>query len=737
MALPAFEPVAHLEPDGRRHLLNDHLLGVASRAGWFASRFGAAEWGRLAGLWHDLGKFAANFQNMLLEANGFEAHLEEVAGTPRDHSTAGAVHALQALPQQLAVPLAYLVAGHHGGLPDRADLKARLEKTALLENALKGNPPADLLTPPALTLPAPLQGKPDALGLEMWLRFLYSALCDADFLDTEAFYEPNQARLRQPGAAIPALAADLDAYLGRLQANARPSEVNRVRAEVLEACRTASKLSPGVFSLTVPTGGGKTLSSLAFALRHAVANRLDRVIVAIPFTSIIEQTAEAYREALGSESVLEHHSALDPERVTARNRLAAENWEAPVVVTTTVQLFESLFANKPSSCRKLHRVARSVVILDEAQTLPIGLLEPIVDGLKTLARDFGTSVVICTATQPALGKSRTVPFGFEQVTEIVPDTVRAFERLQRVRVRWPSTSDPVPFDVLAREVAAEPDVLAIVHKRSDARALCEQLDGLLGNAETLHLSALMCAEHRSVVIADIKRRKQEGHAVRVVSTQLVEAGVDLDFAIAYRALGGLDSMAQAAGRCNREGRLDHLGELRVFVAESLPPQGVPRTALGVTQGLLARDPQLPLFAAQSYRAYFDGLYGARGPQELDSKGVQGSRRTLDFKTTAGRVKLIEDGWSAPLVVPYRGAVAAIDALEARGPNRETLRALQRYTVNVPRVDLERWLREGYVRLVGETVAVLDGAYSAAYDERFGLVPGKVGARTPGALIVDD
>jgi CRISPR-associated endonuclease/helicase Cas3 len=292
----------------------------------------------------------------------------------------------------------------------------------------------------------------------------------------------------------------------------------------------------------------------------------------------------------------------------------------------------------------------------------------------------------------------------------------------------------VPFDELAREIATEPDALAIVHLRKDAYALCVELDSLLKDTSTMHLSALMCADHRSALIREIKQRKQRGEAVRVVSTQLVEAGVDLDFRIVYRALGGLDAMAQAAGRCNREGLLNVPGELRVFIAATQPPLGVPRTALGVTQALLARWPELDLFASSSYVDFFSGLYGAR---DLDAKGVQPSRAKLDFKTTADLFKLIEDDWSAPLVVPYGGASQAVARLEHEGASRDTLRGLQRFTVNVPRFQLDQWLAYGFARMVEDTVAVLDGPYSTAYDLRFGLLPGRVGTANPSSLIIDD
>jgi CRISPR-associated endonuclease/helicase Cas3 len=726
------QPLAHLTQDGREHALLDHLRAVAEGAARFATPFGGAELARLAGLWHDLGKYAAGFQKMIREANGFEAHIEGDAGGPRDHSSAGAIHAAQTL-GAAGTPIAFAIAGHHAGLSNQSELGERLRSKGdpggndrCLVRAKDGGAPRDLLAAEPPPLPAHLHGltQDHRRRGEMFTRMLFSALCDADFLDTEAFYREGQATLRGRSPTIGDLASQLEQRLDGLEARAPATEVNRVRAEVRRACSTAAQSAPGIFSLTVPTGGGKTLASLSFALAHAQKHGLSRVVVAIPFTSIIEQSARAYRDALpAAGAVLEHHSALDPRVETPQNRVASENWDAPVIVTTTVQLLESLFANRPGACRKLHRLARSVIVLDEAQSLPAGMLAPILDGLRTLVRDFGASIVICTATQPAFGKTPWLDAGFENVNEIVPPQVRAFERLRRVRTRWPASPDPTAYEDLATEVARERDVLSIVHRRDDARMLTCALDQRLGDDATLHLSALMCAEHRSRVLATIKERKRGGEPVRLVATQLVEAGVDLDFAVVYRALGGLDALAQAAGRCNREGRRDSLGELRVFVAPTNPPRGVPEAGLRITQGMLSGVPDLDLFAPAAFETYFRLLYSTRN---LDEKQIQEARAALRFKDVADLFKLIDDDWSAPIVVPYGDAEARIEAVERLGPTRETLRAVQRLTVNVKRADRERWIQRGYARWVRDTIVVLDKNFASAYQDRFGLIPDQVG-----------
>ncbi|MFB1482291.1 CRISPR-associated endonuclease Cas3'' [Corallococcus sp. RDP092CA] len=738
---------AHVDEQGRPHLLEEHLEAVGELAARFARRFGSEEWARLAGRWHDLGKYTVAFQNMIRRENGIEAHLEQQGPVgPRDHSTAGALHARAMLGGQ-GLFLAFIIAGHHSGLADKEQLELdRLnapDRQALYAQALKWPIPEGLLRPharpavPSFLAPRPggqESARERSRRLEMWIRMSFSALCDADFLDTEAFFDAGRAALRGGGPSIEALRDRLRAHLERLEARVRArgplSEVNRVRSEVLASCLAKAAERPGIFSLTVPTGGGKTLASMAFALEHAARNGLERVVVAIPFTSIIEQNAAVYAEALGEDAVLEHHSGGDPQRETSRNRVAAENWDRSVIVTTTVQLFESLFANRPGPCRKLHRLAGSVIVLDEAQTLPPDLLAPILDVLRTLVTDYGASVVICTATQPALGRRPGLLEGFEQVRELAPEPREAFGRLRRVRVRWPASEEPLSHEHLAEELAAERSVLAIVHKRADAREVCEALDRRLGDESTFHLSALMCAAHRGEVLGRIREAVARGDSVRVVSTQLVEAGVDLDFPVVYRALGGLDALAQAAGRCNREGRLEEGGELRVFLSPTKPPRGVARTAMAVTQGLRAEAPDLDLFDPALFQRYFHGLYSAKS---LDAKGLLPLREALCFRTTAELFQFIEDDWSAPVVVPYGDAREAVAELERLGPSRERLRRLQRFTVNVEKGKREAWLKSHCARWVAETVVVLEAA-EGAYDKRLGLVPERVGTWAPEKLV---
>jgi CRISPR-associated endonuclease/helicase Cas3 len=745
--------IAHLAEDGRAHSLEEHLRRVGKLASEFAAPWGATEHAKLAGELHDLGKYAADFQAYIRSAQRSDvdrlaAHIEDPddVGLKRrvDHSTAGALQANVAAGPVGAL-LAFVIAGHHAGLANRSALKERLakpEKKQRLLDACAGAPPADLMAPRNLDPPFPTKnigvGDAERTGrrLELWTRMLFSALCDADFLDTEEFFDRTQSshRERARGWSLDRLLGRLTAYVDAKERSAPATDVNGVRREIRRAAIEAAALPPGVFTLTVPTGGGKTLAGMEFALRHAQAHGHKRVIVAIPYTSIIEQSADVYRAAFADdEAVLEHHSNFDPLRETPRSRLSAQNWDVPIIVTTTVQLFESLFARRTSACRKLHNLARSVIVLDEAQAMPVHLLASTLEVLGDIVRDYGASLVISTATQPALGRTSLPRFGLDGIREIVPAEVHAVERLQRVRVHWPNSLTPIAHDLLAQEIATEQDVLAITHRRKDARELTEALDAHLDDTSTIHLSALMCADHRTSVLADIKRRKSAGEPVRVVSTQLVEAGVDLDFPVVYRALAGLDSMAQAAGRCNREGRLA-AGQLRVFVPESRPPPGVLQAGLAITEGMLRAEPALPFLEGGHYRTYFERLYATA---DNDKKGIQPARAGLRFEDVADAYKMIEDDWSAPIIVRYGRANELLDDLLRYGPSRARHRALGRFSVNAPRRLVDGWIASGYAFRDEDSGVVALAPHVAAYDLRFGLVPERVlDATSPDTLIVD-
>lgn len=731
------------------HPLDEHLRAVARLAADFATVFGAGDWGRLAGLWHDLGKYRSGFQRYIRQDP--DAHIEgRVVGADKTHSAAGAVHAIKTLGPLRGELLAFLIAGHHAGLPDRdegspAGLKARLAGDPAkreFEEATAQSVPPDILAgaAPASAIPG------GTAGFALWLRMLFSCLVDADFLDTEAYYDADKAARRGDRVSLASMKTAFDAAMQAKVEAARAggeSVVNRIRAEVLAQCRAKGAdtgIAPGFFDLTVPTGGGKTLSSLAFALEHALAHGKRRIIYAIPFTSIIEQTAQVFRDVfvdLGEDAVIEHHSNLDVDERTEdhASRLAAENWDAPLIVTTNVQLFESLHAARTSRCRKLHNLVDSVIVLDEAQQLPRDFLAPVLRVLKLLVAHYGVSVVFCTATQPALTPrhapvtNRLILDGIDaaQARSIVDQPQALFDALRRVDIRL-----PVDFAVrstwgtIAGEIATEDCVLAIVNARKHAR----ELFALLPQDGAEHLSALMCAEHRSAVIERIRvrlRDKREGRdmrPLRVVSTQLVEAGVDLDFPVVYRALAGLDSIAQAAGRCNREGRLDGLGQVRVFVPSHAAPNGLLRQG-EQTMTEMARTQRLddPL-APATFRDYFNHFY-AKDDSGFDRGGVLDLLKhdRAAFRTAAEQFRLIDDDGES-VIVPYRRPGEAespvktwLNVLEKDGNERWARRKLQRYTVGVPRRVFAQMLERGEV----EERAGLWLALDLLYDERLGLV----------------
>ena len=707
------------------HHLEDHLRAVGDLAGEFASSFGHADWGRLAGLWHDLGKYSRAFQNYIAHGSGFdpEAHIEGGKGRV-NHSSAGALHAVEQLGGKGRL-LAYLIAGHHAGLPDwhsdeypLSSLSHRIEDQQHLRAISDVTIPPDVLHPAIIPATKPPGGES---GLALWLRMLFSSLVDGDFLDTEKFMDDEKGRSRGSSSTVRELLNKLDMHMAQLMAEAEPTPVNRVRAEVLRQCREHASDPPGIFSLTVPTGGGKTLSGLAFALNHAIHHNKCRVIYVIPYTSIIEQTAGIFRGIFG-EDVVEHHSNLDPEKETAKSRLATENWDSPVVITTNVQFFESLFAARTSSCRKLHNIVNSVVVLDEAQLLNPEFLQPIMDTINLLARHYGVTFVLSTATQPALNSRDGFGWtfrGLESVREIMADPDALCRDLNRVTVEIPPDFHARRgWEEILTELITHESVLAIVNTRRD----CRELYRLMPEG-TIHLSAAMCGQHRSQVIAGIRERLEKKVPTRVVSTQLVEAGVDIDFPVVYRAMSGLDSIAQAAGRCNREGKLE-CGKVVVFVPPKSSPPGMLRRAEQTTVSLLSGGTSDPM-ARDLFTRYFEHFYVK--VDSLDKYGINDllTRDARDlkiqFRTTADRFKLIDDVESQAILVWYGEGQALIGKLKKDGPERWLMRKLQRYSVNLPRRLVNKLVQAGEVQEVWP--GIFAQAVSTLYDDKVGVTIG--------------
>lgn len=734
--------------------LGDHLRAVKKRAANFASAFGWGAAAGAAGLLHDIGKTSAQFQHYIRAATP-AAGAEHARGG--DHSAAGARVAVERY-KLFGRLLAFGIAGHHAGLADGDDLDRRLDPARTML------PPHDGWERHAGALPAL-----DDLAVKGWrkldthkgysqaflARMLFSCLVDADFLETERFYAEAGGTPAQRGghASVADLLARLRAYQEGRRAD--PTPLNLLRAEVLGHAVGKAALPPGLFTLTVPTGGGKTLTSLRFALEHAVQHAdthgMRRVVYVIPYTSIIEQTAAVFRDALGSASdVLEHHASFDWEAAgrkltddgtgqdgLAALRRAAENWDAPVVVTTAVQFFESLHAARTSRCRKLHNLAGSVIVLDEAQTMPLGLLQPCLAALDELCLNYRASAVLCTATQPAIRCQDGFKGGLDipEARELAPDPPGLYARLRRVRVeRMPG---PVDDAALADRFAACRQTLCIVNKRAHAAELFGRIRHMDGAA---HLTTLMCPAHRRAVLARVRQRLADGLPVRLVSTSLIEAGVDISFPEVWRAMAGLDSVAQAAGRCNREGTMAGLGRTVVFEpADHTPPREVKLLA-EVATGVLDRfeDP-LALAAVQDY---FRQLYWTRGAAAFDKATLDGAPFPIlqeiadaspgfdyPFERIARAFRMIDDAMDT-VIVPWRGKdgtdTSATDLLRRIAamprPLADDLRRLQQYTVPVPPKARAYWLGIGALRAVHPALgdALLVFGDDSLYDAQTGV-----------------
>lgn len=725
---------------GNWHRLEEHLESVAGRAGEFAEPFAAAEWGRFAGLWHDVGKASSAFQEYLEKSSGSEFHSAELRGSI-DHTSAGAQYAVDQIPI-FGHLLAYPLAGHHSGLldgiSDGASLHHRLTKSVEPWQSVLGSLPA--CGPPSLPpfLQRRLAHRGDdprgvAFSFAFFVRMLFSCLVDADFLDTEAFLDPQRAgqRPRWPPEILGRMNETLDQFI-ELMGRSK-NRVDRQRAEVRRSCLAAAEQAPGFFSLTVPTGGGKTLSSLAFALRHSMLHGFRRIIYVVPFTSIIEQNADVFRTVFAPlhhdgfpDPVVEHHSALDYDEESYASRLAAENWDSPLVVTTAVQFYESLFANRSSRCRKLHNLSRSVIVLDEVQKIPVDLLAPCLAALRELVSGYSTTVVLCTATQPALDKRQGFTIGIEDVREIVPDPQRLYVALKRVNI---TDLGSVGDRILAERLLDEKQVLCVVNTRAHAREVFQLISGAEG---AIHLSAAMCPAHRAEVLEAVRERLETDQDCRVVATQLIEAGVDIDFPVVFRSLAGLDSIAQAAGRCNRNGRRD-VGTTFIFRSQHGRSEAFLRDTVNAAEQLLGAgqspalyDDPLALEAIEHYfQLYFWDQRGRWDAKQILSEFTLGSREDMPFlfgfRTVAERFKIISET-GRPVLIPWgpRGEVLCAQLKHSpHNPAVRTLRALQRFTVQVP---IRTWNQEiaRSLELVKDRFAVLL-CPEINYDHLLGLV----------------
>jgi len=701
------------DPNAKWQSLAEHLNQVAATTECFARKFGAGEEARVAGWLHDLGKFREEFQAYLKN--------ERQGGVETHHAVYGA-----ALAFHRDWPCAFALAGHHTGLYDRHGLQSLVGDTKydaanrlpLLEQRFQEFVG---IIPESVSLPQFVEsGTPWCL--EVYIRMIFSCLVDADYLDTEKHFT---GICRIP----PRLEQIKNLLLQRLDAErkSKPLDgmVNHIRSEIFNQCLKKGSQKQGFFSLTVPTGGGKTLSGMAFALAHAQKWNLDRIVVVIPYLSIIEQNAAEYRRVFDPDNlgiVIEHHSAV-PSRDDneARERspleLAAENWDAPIVVTTSVQFIESLFASSPSKCRKLHNISNSVVILDEVQTLPTHLLNPLLNIFHELQENYGVTFLFMTATQPAFRhNSACLSEGFkpDEVTEITKETDNIFTSLRRVAYQ---RAGVLEWQTLSERITALPQALCVVNVRKHAFELWETLRSSLPEEERdslFHLSSAMCPDHRLWALGEvrnprtgsIRERLQRGLPCRVVSTQLVEAGVDVDFPVVFRALGPLDSIVQAAGRCNREMKLTDeqgrpsCGQVVIFeTADHSLPRGIYKTATDHTSVRLADLPISSLGCNPAiFEVYFSQLFQLASTDHAH-KGectVQEDRENLRFREVSRKARVIEDD-GVPVIVPYGKGKQLIEDIRARKTSpgrprsnyRHDLRSLQRSMVNLRTHDFQR------------------------------------------------
>lgn len=703
---------------------DEHQSGVAKISAEFAGEFGLPSWGRALGLLHDKGKERKAFQQYIRRVNGIPI-ADKTHYADHNHAFVGGLLADKLMDKNVMNLLSNQIISHHTGLHDYGYVESILDETKLPEEINKDNIKIDFraLVNEFQELSF-FKSQDDTMQFHHLSRMLFSCLIDADRLDTERFMDVESWQKRVCRYNIADLLPKLDAYMQMLQKHAADTEVNRIRKMVQEQCRKTSSGEKGFYSLTVPTGGGKTLSSLLWAMKHAVAHGMKRIIIAIPYTSIIVQTAGLLKSIFGEENVLEHHSNFNPdsigdEKTREMAKLATENWDYPIIVTTNVQLFESMFSNKPSVCRKLHNIVNSVIILDEVQTLPTDFLQPIVDSLKAYREMFGVSVLFTTAGQPVLSGliEGSNPFekfkGIDNITEIIPDEYKLHDRLRRVDIKI--YKEGSTYDEIATMLAKYNKVLCIVNTRKDAKELYDRLPD---EGVKLHLSRMMCPKHISKTICEIKNilKDDSQSVVRVIATQLVEAGVDIDFPVVFRQEAGLDSVLQAAGRCNREGRID-IGCTFVFSlsAENRLPFGSIKDANNARINL---PDDSDWFSPSVMQEYFKNLYSQKGT--FDKNGIKNylyKYNELCFEKASEAFKLIDDD-GVNVIVNWENSMDLVEQLKISGCTYSLMKQLAQFTVSVKRTDFNKLCQYGVIEEILEGVYVLPDR--AQYNRYTGL-----------------
>lgn len=718
------EQIAHVRAleDGSYETqpLLDHLHGVAEMAQSYAERITdypeLGEIGYLLGLLHDLGKYQAGFQRYIRQQSGLDPTLN---GWRTPHSPAGARYAYDLTQeggnQLLLKILSLCIGAHHRGLYNDSEWRGQVVEPRDTERAVadlvRGLQPEahqleELLHKASLDKVATVWNELDEDDYQLLVRMLFSCLVDADFLDTERFMTPDKSLVRQNAkASLKQMRAQLEEYVSHFN---REGRINEARAAFLDQCRNHGRTAKRkIYSLTLPTGAGKTVSSMMWALEHAIAKGFERIIYVIPYTSIITQTAQTFRDIFGADQVLEHHSDVDvkerPDEAMEYTKLMTENWDVPLIVTTNVQFFESLYAHRVSRCRKLHNICNSVVVFDEVQMFPPRLLNPILRVVESLHYVFRVEPLFCTATLPVFDKdilsdSKRIGHEFffleEPIQEVVPYDAKLFAPFDKVRYHW----DPLRLSTeeLAERLTEHESFLCIVNSRKDAARLYTALQAQEKSGEGLiHLSRRMCSAHIQERIEEIRHRLKAGEPVRVVSTQLVEAGVDLDFPVVYRAMAGLDSVMQAAGRCNREGRMAEPGEVYIFsLTDGTNALGEMSWAQGALEDLLDRLAQQGAPQREEIERYYKAFYNDvdcfdnKKDKEVSKRlwGEDNDRceeLRFDYETASEYFKYIENQ-DTPIVVPYdKAGKAIIKKLQSNLPlTRQEYRQMNRLTVSL-------------------------------------------------------
>lgn len=691
---------------------NEHQRGVSELAAYFAGKFGMPAWGRTLGTLHDKGKERIAFQQYIRRVNDLPVD-GKIKTEEHNHAFVGGLLSYKAMGRAVNNLLTNQIISHHSGLHDWDDVES-----VLFEKIIPAEIDSHNINIDKTTLIKELRDFPlSSPNVEMKYfnhlsRLLFSCLIDADRLDTERFMDLESWKKRKNSSTLADLLPRLESYLNRLQTNAVDSEVNSIRRKVMAQCKKMSSFPKGFYSLTVPTGGGKTLASLLWAMKHSVHNNIERIIIAIPYTSIIVQTAGLLKSIFGEENVLEHHSNFNPDDIKneekrEKAKLATENWDYPIIVTTNVQLFESMYSNKPSVCRKLHNIVNSVILLDEVQTLPTDFLQPIVDALKAYQSLFGASVLFVTASQPVLsglieGSNPKESFdGIKQITEIIPKEFALHDKLRRVKLNIDEKGRT--YDEIAAEIANYKKVLCIVNTRKDAKELYDRLpdDGM-----KFHLSRMMCPKHINKTIETIKSllKDKKTSVIRVIATQLVEAGVDIDFPVVFRQEAGLDSVLQAAGRCNREGTVK-IGTTFVFSlgGENRIPYGSMAAANNARKNLSAVS---DWFAPETMTEYFLQLYSRK--TTFDKKELRNylcNPEELYFEKASSEFKLIEDD-GINVVVNWENSMELVHQLKDYGYTYSLMKNLSQYTVGLHKSDFRKLVEFGAVEEVVEGIYVL-------------------------------